>query len=104
MFNMFGRAVWSDMFKKPHHRVNIGKCHPASKFLECIRDAYLYQHVKEPTRVRENNEPSTLDLVLTYEENLVENINYDPGLGKSDHLTLSFEYTCFTTTDPDVGF
>ena len=22
MFNMFGRAVWSDMFKKPHHRVN----------------------------------------------------------------------------------
>ena len=19
---MFGRAVWSDMFKKPHHRVN----------------------------------------------------------------------------------
>ena len=39
---------------------------------------------------------------------MVENINYDPGLGKGDHLALSFEYTfeytCFTTTDPDVGF
>ena len=35
---------------------------------------------------------------------MVENKNYDPGLGKSDHLTLTFEYTCFTTTDLDVGF
>ena len=35
---------------------------------------------------------------------MVENINYDPGLRKSGHLTLSFEYTCFTTTDPDVAF
>ena len=72
--------------------------------MECIRDAYIYQHVKEPTRVRENNEPSTLDLVLTDEESMVESINFDPGLGKSDHLTLSFEYTCFTSTDPDVAF
>ena len=35
---------------------------------------------------------------------MVENIKFDPGLGKSDHLTLSFEYTCFTSTDPDVAF
>ena len=60
----------------------VSENHPATKFLECIRDGYLYQHVKEPTRVRENNEPSTLDCVLTNEENMVENINYDPGLGK----------------------
>ena len=33
---------------------------------------------------------------------MVENINYDPGLEKSDHLTPTFEYTCFTSTDPDV--
>ena len=82
----------------------VSENHPATKFLECIRDAYLYQHLKEPTRVRENNEPSTLDLVLTNEESMVENINFDLGLGKSYHLTLSFEYTCFTSTDPDVTF
>ena len=74
----------------------VSENHPATKFLECIRDGYPYQYVKEPTRVRENNKASTLDCVLTNEENMVENINYGPGLGKSDHLLLSLEYTCFT--------
>ena len=87
-----------------NNSTTVSENHPATKFLECIRDAYLYQHVKEPTRVRENNEPSTLDFVLTNEESMVENINFDPELGKCDHLTLSFEYTCFTSTDPDVAF
>ena len=58
----------------------VSENHPTTKFLECIRDEYLYQHVNEPTRVRENNEPSTLDCVLTNEESMDENINYDPGL------------------------
>ena len=30
------------------------------KFLECIRDCYLFQHVTEPTRQRGQNQPSTL--------------------------------------------
>ena len=64
----------------------------------------LHQQVKELSRVRETNQPSTLDLMLTNEESMVENIKYDIGLGKSDHLTLSFEYTCFTPTNPDVAF
>ena len=40
---------------------SVSENHPATKFLECIRDAYLHQHVQELTRVRENNEPNTLD-------------------------------------------
>ena len=74
---------------------NVGENHVASLFLECIRDTYLCQYVTEPTRIRENNEPSTLDLVLTNEENMVHNLSYNPELGKSDHLTLSSEYLCF---------
>ena len=50
---------WKDM------TTNVGENHVASVVLECIRDTYLYQHVRYPTRVRENNEPSTLGLVLT---------------------------------------
>ena len=82
----------------------VSENHPATKILECIRDAYLHQHVQELSRLKEKNEPSTLDLLLPNEESMVENIKYDPGLGKSDHLTLSFEYTCFTSTIPDVAF
>ena len=45
--------------------------HISSLFLECVWDSCLFQHVKEPTRIRENIEPSILDLVLTYEENMI---------------------------------
>ena len=45
-----------------------------------------------------------LDLVLTNEENMVNNLSYNPGLGKSDHLALSFEYLCFTSSEPEVSF
>ncbi|MEW8544372.1 MAG: reverse transcriptase domain-containing protein, partial [Candidatus Thiodiazotropha sp.] len=79
----------------------VGENHIASIFLECIRDTFLFQHVKEPTRIRENNEPSTLDLIFTNEENMVNTLNYYPGLGKSDHLVLVYNYICFTENEQD---
>ena len=42
--------------------------------------------------------------MLTNEGSMVENVNYDPVLGKSDHLTKTFVYTCFMSTDPDATF
>ncbi len=65
------------------------------KFLETCRDNYLYQHVQEPTRGRRNNEPSLLDLILTNEENMIENIKYKSPLGASDHIVLSFNFKCY---------
>ena len=32
---------------------------------------------------------------------MIDNIKHGPGLGISDHLTLSFNYTCFTSTKPN---
>ena len=69
--------------------------HMATLFLECIRDTYLFQHVKENTRFRENEESSLLDLVLTNEENMINNIQFLPSLGKSDHITLLFDFNCY---------
>ena len=77
---------------------NVNETHPAYKFLECVRDCYLFQHVKQPTRFRDGQEPSILDLVLTNEEHMVNNITYSPGLGKSDHLTITFQFVCYTET------
>ena len=75
---------------------NVNETHHAYKFLECVRDCYLFQHVKQPTRFRNGQEPSILDLVLTNEELMVNNMTYSPGLGKSDHLILTFQFVCYT--------
>jgi exonuclease III len=57
-------------------------------FINCIQDLYWYQHVTTPTRYRAGEEPSTLDLVFTNEESMLEHISYQSPLGKSDHSVL----------------
>ena len=68
---------------------NSGHC---SSFLNTIQDCFLHQHVTEPTRYGE--EPSLLDLVLSNEEAMVYNLANEPGLGDSDHITLTFDLIC----------
>ncbi len=64
------------------------------KFLECVRDCYLYQHITEPTRGRGTDTPSTIDLIFTNEEGMLNTIDICAPLGKSDHSVLQFEFTC----------
>ena len=64
------------------------------RFIECIRDCFLFQHVDENTRQRGNNEPSCLDLIFSSDENQVRNLKYLAPLGKSDHAILKFEIPC----------
>ena len=75
---------------------NVNEHHIASQFLECVRDTYFTQHITNPTRYREGNVSSVLDLIFTNEEDLVNDISYYPGLGKSDHLVLDFSLDCYT--------
>ena len=75
---------------------SVSEDHIATLFLENIRDCYLFQHVHEPTRYRHDNTPSILDLVLTNEEDMVDKMDYQAGLGSSDHIALVFNFTCFT--------
>ena len=62
------------------------------KFLEAL-------HIRESTWGREKDEPSTLDLILTNEENQISNLEYNAPLGKSDHSTLYFVYDCYINTN-----
>ena len=64
-------------------------------FIERIQSCDLYQHVCKPTRYREGQDPSLLDLLLTTEEGIVQNLVHDPGLGDSDHECLRFEVKCY---------
>ena len=62
----------------------VNEDHAASIFLESIKETYLIQHIKENTSYRSGIQPSLLDLILTNEEDMVSDLEYLPGLGKSD--------------------
>jgi hypothetical protein len=65
-----------------------------NNFVEAIRDSYLFQHVIEPTRCRYDQNPSTLDLIFSNQEEMVTNIHYHSPLGKSDHSCITFDFLC----------
>ena len=75
-----------------HHAPGVNS--EESKFIECIEDNYLTQHVDKPTRWRGDHEPHILDLILTHEEN-ISDLEYQSPLGKSDHSVLKFNYHCY---------
>ena len=54
-----------------------------------------YQHVHSPTRYRLGETPNVLDLVFSNEEGMIRNMEYLPGLAKSDHVVLRFIVACY---------
>ena len=60
-------------------------------FLEVILDNFWSQHVFSPTR-----EDNVLDLVISSEESMVENISVDEHLGNSDHNIVNFNLVIVT--------
>ena len=62
--------------------------HVSFKFLEGVRDCYLYQHVLNSTRYRDEQNPSCLDLIFSDTEDIIENVKYGDKLGNSDHIGL----------------
>ena len=70
--------------------------HDAAKFLKACKDSYLSQCQLEPTRYRDGQAPSLLDLVLTNRDEIITNIETCAGLGKSDHCSLIIKLGCIT--------
>jgi hypothetical protein len=62
-----------------------------NQFVESIRDAFLHQMVRQPTRRREGQRSTLDDLVLVNDETLVSDIIKYCPLGKSDHDVLLFK-------------
>ena len=69
--------------------------HPSHLFLEAVQDAFLFQHVRNPTRYRHGQCASLLDLILTNEEGMISDVSHLPGLGRSDHAVLWFHLRCY---------
>ena len=64
----------------------------ARGFMDAIDDAFLTQHVMENTRVRGQDNPSCLDLILTESEDSSNSVEYCSPLGSSDHCILTRSY------------
>ena len=72
-----------------------GESSKESKFIEAVRDSFLFQHVQEPTRVRGNDNPSMIDLIFSNEEHQVSDVVHHAPLGKSDHSVITFRFHCY---------
>ena len=66
------------------------------QFSELPLDLFLKQYVDFPTRYREGKEPSTLDLIFTNEDYMVDNLRSCAPLGKSDHVGLVWTFQIYT--------
>ena len=63
---------------------------PSSQlFLDTVLDCYLVQVVDKPTRGE-----NILDLILTSNEALVDNVNIEEPFVSSDHCVVKFDITC----------
>ena len=61
------------------------------KFIACVQQNMLSQHVKDVSRFRGDNKPSRVDLVFATEEDMISEMEYQSPLGKSDHKVLVFQ-------------
>ena len=61
-----------------------------NSFLESVSDKGLHQVICKETRFRFNQNPSILDLLLTSDDEMIEDIQYLPSFGKSDHILIAF--------------
>jgi hypothetical protein len=65
-----------------------GQNNKDNKFIDFINGAFLQQHVSEPTREVPGQAENILDLVISTEDNLVENILVGENFGTSDHKII----------------
>ena len=59
-------------------------------FIEDLQDCYLFQHITEPTRYRDNERSNILDLILSRDECMLQDLSYHLPTGESDHVCLTF--------------
>ena len=77
--------------------------HIASKFLSCTHENYLNQIVNSPTHFRGTQNPTLIDLILTNEADLVQDVDFHPPFGKSHHVVLTFSIDLNPTVLPNVS-
>ena len=86
----FDHVMLCGDFNLPLIEWNLNQCLDSelsftASFLTVVEDLGVFQHVRESTRFR-GQQNSCLDLVFTNEESMVNEVTELPPLGKSDHI------------------
>ena len=95
---LYGKILLCGDFNYPEinwktFEINAGPFSAPAKFLNCVNDNYLQQHVTKPTRRRGKDKPSLIDLVVTENsQTLFDDIIHDCPIAKSDHDVLKWKY------------
>jgi endonuclease/exonuclease/phosphatase family metal-dependent hydrolase len=71
--------------------------HPSQRFIAGYKDWFLFQHVTQPTHYRAQQQANILDLVMTNECGMIDNIQYSEPVGRSHHCLLNWTYKCYGT-------
>ena len=78
----------------PNDEINATPFSKESRFITCLENSFLTQHVNCNTRFRGTDKPSCLDLIIT--ENNQNQVNPSicirEPLGKSDHVVMTWDY------------
>ena len=70
--------------------------HASSGFVECVRDCFLFQQVRQPTHYSgPHRAANILDLVFTSEEGMSANMKYEAPTGNSHHVLISWTTKCY---------
>ena len=75
------------------HIVKTGDDSVETKFFNKTQHLFLVQHVTQATRFRQGQKASVLDYILTDENNVIDNIQYEEPLGRSDHCCITWIIT-----------
>ena len=62
-----------------------------ARFCDCLNEHFFSQMITEHTRIRNEQQPSVLDLLITNNEDMVVRHSIDAPLGKSDHASINVE-------------
>jgi len=75
---------------------NVSENHAANKFVSCFKDLFLYQHVTQPTHYRATQQRNILDLLVTNEPGMIDNLKYREPI-HSHHCVLDWTFRCYGT-------
>ena len=74
------------------------------KLVDCLNDNFLEQVIDEPTRYRNGQNPSLLDLIITSEPGIVGGLEIREPFGKCDHCRILFDLSNEKIVETDKNF
>lgn len=85
----YGEINWETCSSNAHQD------HYSHRFLNCINDLFLCQHIVSPTHFKPGCQPSLIDLVFSSDQHMLDCLEQKAPLGESHHQCISFKVVCY---------